>query len=54
MLPGIDFDLFAGHAFEATDQFAATTTNISSNYWVGFGTTWRFGGRASQEASPVQ
>ncbi|MFM9960593.1 MAG: OmpP1/FadL family transporter [Planctomycetaceae bacterium] len=54
MLPGIDVDLFAGHAFEATDQFAATITNISSNYWVGFGTTWRFGGRASQETSPVQ
>lgn len=54
MLPGIDFDLFAGHAFEATDQFAATTTNISSNYWVGFGTTWRFGGRASHETAPVQ
>lgn len=54
MLPGIDVDLFAGHAFEETDQFASTTVNLSGNYWVGFGTTWRFGGRASNDAAPVQ
>lgn len=55
MLPGIDFDLFAGHAFEATDHFAATTVNVSGNYWVGFGTTWRFGGRTTgNETEPVQ
>lgn len=55
MLPGIDVDLFGGYAFEATDQFAATTVNISGNYWVGFGTTWRFGGRAARnDAAPVQ
>ena len=54
VLPGIDFDLFAGHAFEATDQFAATTVNLSGNYWVGFGTTWRFGGPVCREPAPVQ
>lgn len=44
MLPGVDVDLFAGYAFDATDRFAATQVNISGNYWVGFGLTWRFGG----------
>lgn len=52
-LPGIDFNLFAGHAFEATDQFAATTVNISGNYWVGFGTTWRFGCRPNNDVAPA-
>ncbi|NQV23911.1 MAG: hypothetical protein HQ518_06030 [Rhodopirellula sp.] len=47
LLPGIDADLFAGYAFGATDQFASTTVKISDNYWIGFGTTWRFGGRAA-------
>lgn len=47
MMPGVDFDLFAGYAFEATDRFAATTVNVSGNYWVGFGSTWRFGSRPS-------
>ncbi len=54
MLPGIDVDVFGGYAFAATDQFASTTTTISGNYWVGFGTTWRFGSRASEQAAPVQ
>lgn len=53
-LPGIDFELFAGHAFEATDQFASTTVNLSGNYWVGFGSTWRFGGGARHEAARVE
>jgi long-chain fatty acid transport protein len=43
-VPGIDLDLFAGFAFDADDQFAATTVDVSGSYWVGFGTTWRFGG----------
>jgi len=42
--PGIDLDFFAGYAFDANDQFASTAVDISGNYWVGFGTTWRFGG----------
>lgn len=46
VLPGIDFDLFAGYAFKATDTLAATTVTVSDNYWIGFGTTWRFGCRA--------
>lgn len=47
VLPGIDVDVFAGYSFEATDQFTNTTVDISGNYWIGFGTTWRFGGRAA-------
>ena len=43
-LPGIDVDLFAGYAFQETDTFGSTTVTVSDNYWVGFGTTWRFGG----------
>lgn len=42
--PGIDLDLFAGYSFDETEQFAQTTVDISGNFWVGFGTTWRFGG----------
>lgn len=53
ILPGIDVDLFAGHAFEETDQFASTTVTLSSNYWIGFGTTWRFGGRAAPPDMPA-
>lgn len=49
ILPGIDFDLFAGYAFEATDQLGATQVNIDGNYWIGFGTTWRFGGPVACE-----
>lgn len=45
-LPNVDMDLFAGYAFKETDQFAGTTVTLSDNYWIGFGTTWRFGGRA--------
>ncbi|MDA1161049.1 MAG: hypothetical protein O2983_15700 [Planctomycetota bacterium] len=46
VLPGIDFDLFGGYAFEETDQLASTTIDFSGNYWIGFGTTWRFGQRS--------
>lgn len=51
VLPGIDVDLFAGYAFKATDTLAETIVTVSDNYWVGFGTTWRFGGRSSDESA---
>lgn len=54
VLPGIDVNLFAGYAFKETDTFASTVVTVSDNYWVGFGTTWRFGARACDEDSPVQ
>ncbi len=43
VMPGVDFNLFGGFAFAASDQFAATRVRIDGNYWIGFGTTWRFG-----------
>ena len=55
VLPGIDLDVFGGYAFDATDKFAETTVNVSGNYWIGFGTTWRFGSRAARdETEPVE
>lgn len=47
LLPGLDFDLFAGGMFENTDRFASTIASIES-YWVGAGITWRFGRGASE------
>ena len=41
ILPGVDFDVFAGGMFEETETFGLTTASVES-YWVGFGTTWRF------------
>ncbi|MEM1069010.1 MAG: hypothetical protein AAGG48_05475 [Planctomycetota bacterium] len=41
ILPGVDFDLFAGGQFEDTRDFGDTSVSIES-YWIGFGTTWRF------------
>lgn len=51
--PGIDLDLFGGYAFDAQDQFATTTANIDGNFWVGFGTTWRFGGSCCNQCETV-
>lgn len=42
VLPGVDVDLFAGGAFAASQQFGMSTSSAES-YWVGFGTSWRFG-----------
>ncbi|MFV2067943.1 MAG: OmpP1/FadL family transporter [Pirellulales bacterium] len=44
VLPGIDFDLFAGGMFEASQDFAGGSVTASlESYWVGAGLTWRFG-----------
>jgi long-chain fatty acid transport protein len=43
VLPGIDFDIFAGGMFENSDQFASTIASVES-YWVGSYLTWHFGG----------
>jgi long-chain fatty acid transport protein len=42
LLPGVDFDLFAGGAFDTSQTFTFTSASAES-YWIGFGTTWRFG-----------
>jgi long-chain fatty acid transport protein len=47
VLPGLDFDLFAGGMFKNTDRFAGTIASVES-YWVGAGITWRFCRGASE------
>jgi long-chain fatty acid transport protein len=44
VLPGIDFDIFAGGMFGASQDFAggAVTASLES-YWIGAGLTWHFG-----------
>jgi long-chain fatty acid transport protein len=43
LLPGINFDLFAGGMFRDTQQLGNFTTTSVSGYWIGFGFTWQFG-----------
>jgi long-chain fatty acid transport protein len=43
MLPGVDVDIFAGGMPAADRQYGEFTTVELQSYWVGFGTTWRFG-----------
>jgi long-chain fatty acid transport protein len=44
VLPGIDFDLFAGGMFEAGAEFAGESVVTSlESYWIGAGLTWHFG-----------
>lgn len=52
LLPGMDFDVFAGYAFAASDTLATTTVSINDAYWVGAGMTWRFGAGTSICAAP--
>jgi long-chain fatty acid transport protein len=42
VLPGVDFDLFAGGMFDKSQTFGITTAEVES-YWVGAGIVWRFG-----------
>jgi long-chain fatty acid transport protein len=42
VLPGVDLDLFAGGMFRESQNYGLSTASVES-YWVGFGTTWRFG-----------
>ena len=50
LLPGVDLDLFAGGMFRASQTFG-TSTGSAESYWVGFGTTWRFGRGGCQHVS---
>lgn len=54
LLPGLDFDLFAGYSFPESDQFATTNVTLSDNYWLGFGATWRFGAGRTGTAMVMQ
>ena len=47
VLPGLDFDLFAGGMFKGSEQFASTQATVES-YWVGLGATWRYGRGAAE------
>ena len=51
VLPGVDMNLFAGGMFEESGTFGLTSASVAS-YWVGFGTTWRFGRGSGGQVSP--
>ncbi len=53
VLPGIDVDLMAGGMFHDSEDVGPFTTTSIESYWIGFGTTWRFG-RGSCEKLPVK
>ncbi|MEX0676981.1 MAG: hypothetical protein WD063_07890 [Pirellulales bacterium] len=42
VLPGLDFDAFAGGMFRASDQLGDLTSVNIESYWIGLGFTWRF------------
>ena len=50
VLPGVDFDLFAGGMFEESQTFGITTADVAS-YWVGAGFTWHYGRGACEEVA---
>ncbi len=41
VLPGLDFDTFAGGMFEASQQLGDFTNVSVQSYWIGAGFTWR-------------
>jgi long-chain fatty acid transport protein len=43
VLPGVNFDMFAGGMFRDTQHLGDFTTTSAASYWVGFGLTWQFG-----------
>jgi long-chain fatty acid transport protein len=43
VLPGVDMDLFAGGMFRESQDFGTHTSANVEAYFIGFGTTWRFG-----------
>ena len=42
VLPGVNFDLFAGGMFQASQDLGATEVSLNS-WYAGGGITWRFG-----------
>jgi long-chain fatty acid transport protein len=43
LMPGLDVDLFAGGMFRESAQLGAFTNVNVESYWIGLGTTYRFG-----------
>jgi long-chain fatty acid transport protein len=52
VLPGIDADLMAGGMFRDSEQLGGFATTSIESYWIGVGTTWRFG-RGACECLPA-
>ena len=42
VLPGVDFDAFAGGMFPYSVSTGPHTTSSVASYWIGVGATWRF------------
>ena len=42
VLPGLDFDAFAGGMFPATAYLGSSTRLDAASWWIGLGLTWRF------------
>ena len=49
VLPGLDWDFFAGGLFGASDEFGARTTASVAAYYLGTGLTWRYGAPTCRE-----
>ena len=43
VLPGLDFDFFAGGMPRVSHNFGSFTSVNLESYWIGAGLTWRFG-----------
>jgi long-chain fatty acid transport protein len=52
VLPGVNFDVFAGGMFRASQSLGPTTVAVSS-YYLGAGFTWRFSGCSGMRTPPV-
>ncbi len=51
LLPGVDFDLFAGGMFGTSNQFGPFTSASVASYWIGAGITWHFDGSGAEMAT---
>jgi len=52
VLPGLDFDAFAGGMFEASQQLGNFTNVSLESYWIGLGFTWRTVAAAAPRIRP--
>jgi long-chain fatty acid transport protein len=51
IMPGVDFDMYAGGMFGAGEDLGDFTAVHLSSYWVGGGLTWRYGRRCQYAVS---
>lgn len=52
LMPGLDFDAFAGGMFPATQLLGDATRVDISSYWIGIGFTWHFDRRQASLSAP--